>query len=104
LLSIFPVAFKLFARFSCSCKSFFKLIFFHCCYFLTPQTPLLFFILTLRPGFSKNLEGVPRGTIQIVAEEMLESKEEALLQFSGRKLDKINWLWFKSDPFIEISR
>jgi hypothetical protein len=55
-------------------------------------------------GFCKNLEGVPRGTIQIVAEEMLESKEEALLQFSGRKLDKINWLWFKSDPFIEISR
>jgi hypothetical protein len=47
---------------------------------------------------------VPRGTIQIVAEEMLESKEEALLQFSGRRLDKINWLWFKSDPFIEISR
>ena len=45
-----------------------------------------------------------RGTIQIVAEEMLESKEEVLLQFSGRKLDRMNWLWFKSDPYMEISR
>lgn len=45
-----------------------------------------------------------RGSIQIVAEEMVESKEEVVMQFSGRKLDKMNWLWFKSDPYMEISR
>ena len=61
-------------------------------------------LLFSSPGFSKNLDGVSRGTIQIVAEEMLESKEEVLLQFSGRKLDRMNWLWFKSDPYMEISR
>jgi hypothetical protein len=55
-------------------------------------------------GFSKNLEGVDHGTIQIVAEEMVESKEEVLLHFSAKKLDKMNWLWFKSDPYMEISR
>ena len=41
--------------------------------------------------------------IFIVAEELSSNKEEAVLKFSGKKLDKMDWFG-KSDPFLEIHR
>ncbi|XP_037092088.1 copine-8-like [Pollicipes pollicipes] len=51
------------------------------------------------------LQGGPagsRGTLLVHAEELLASKELAVLQFAGRKLDKKDWLWGKSDPYLEL--
>ncbi|XP_043210499.1 copine-8-like isoform X1 [Amphibalanus amphitrite] len=46
--------------------------------------------------------GAQPATLIVHAEEMLGSKEEAVLQFCGRKLDKKDWLWGKSDPYLEL--
>lgn len=43
-----------------------------------------------------------RGTLLVHAEELLASKETAQLLFSGRRLDKKDWLWGKSDPYLEL--
>jgi len=54
-------------------------------------------------GFSKKLDNGNGGTIHITAEELSSNKEELLLKFSGKNLDKMDWFG-KSDPFIEILR
>jgi len=54
-------------------------------------------------GFSKTLKDGKGSTIHITAEELSSSKEELMLKFSGKKLDKMDWFG-KSDPFIEILR
>ena len=46
--------------------------------------------------------GRSAATLVVHAEELLGSKEEAVLQFCGRKLDKKDWLWGKSDPYLEL--
>jgi len=55
-------------------------------------------------GFTKILTDGKKGTLSVVAEELLNSKEEVTLEFSGLKLKKMNWFFAKSDPFLEISK
>jgi len=54
-------------------------------------------------GFSKELTNGGGAKIFIAAEEMSSNKEEAILQFSAKGLDKMDWFG-KSDPFLEFSR
>jgi len=54
-------------------------------------------------GFSKELTEGGGAKIFIAAEEMSSNKEEVLLQFSAKGLDKMDWFG-KSDPFLEFSR
>ena len=54
-------------------------------------------------GFSKSLTNGKGATIHITAEELSSNKEQLMLKFSGKKLDKMDWFG-KSDPFIEICR
>jgi len=54
-------------------------------------------------GFSKELTDGGGARIFIAAEEMSSNKEEVLLQFSAKGLDKMDFFG-KSDPFLEFSR
>jgi len=54
-------------------------------------------------GFSKELTEGGGARIFIAAEEMSSNKEEVVLQFSAKGLDKMDWFG-KSDPFLEFSR
>lgn len=54
-------------------------------------------------GFTRPLKDGGKGTITIVAEELMESREQITLDFSARKLDKMDWFG-KSDPFLEIHK
>jgi hypothetical protein len=54
-------------------------------------------------GFSKELTEGGGAKIFIAAEEMSSNKEEVLLHFSAKGLDKMDWFG-KSDPFLEFSR
>jgi hypothetical protein len=54
-------------------------------------------------GFSRKLTDGGNAVLQVVAEEMTESKEVLSLKFSALKLDKKDFFG-KSDPFIEILR
>ncbi|KAJ9592629.1 hypothetical protein L9F63_015702, partial [Diploptera punctata] len=49
------------------------------------------------------LLGLPgnKGLLIVVAEELEVSRDEVLLQFSGRNLDRKDWFG-KSDPFLEL--
>ncbi|KAK7873916.1 hypothetical protein R5R35_012930 [Gryllus longicercus] len=38
--------------------------------------------------------------IIVTAEELQNLKDEVWLEFHGQSLDKKNWLWWKSDPFL----
>merc|ERR1712013_199327 len=53
-------------------------------------------------GFSKKLDG-KSGMIHILSEELLGNKETVTLNFSAKKLDKMDFFG-KSDPYLEISR
>lgn len=54
-------------------------------------------------GLLKTLDNGHGAKISIIAEELSSNKEEAVLKFSARKLDKMDWFG-KSDPFLEIHK
>jgi len=60
-------------------------------------------VSTQSKGFSKTLNNGQGAIIHIAAEELSSNKEEVMLKFSSKKLDKMDWFG-KSDPFIEILR
>jgi len=60
-------------------------------------------VSTQSKGYSKELNKGKGARIFIVAEELSSNKEEALLKFSAKGLDKMDFFG-KSDPFLEIHR
>jgi len=53
-------------------------------------------------GFKRTFTDGSKGSIEITGEEVLASREHLTFSFSARKLDKMDWFFGKSDPYLEI--